>query len=567
MVLLVFMHGKNAKASKYWAMLICMAGMVAPLSAATFGLFTYTDGGTSITITDYPTTETGAVVIPDTIDGKPVTSIGSYAFRDCSGLTSITIPSSVTSIGSLVFQDCRSLTAISVDPSNASYSSFDGVLCDKLLTTLIQCPGGYNGSFTIPDSVTSIYGTAFLNCSSLTAILVDPSNANFSSINGVLHNKLLTTLIKCPGGYNGSFTIPASVGGHVFSAFYNCSSLTAISVDPSNANYSSINGVLCDKLLTTLIQCPGGYNGSFTIPSSVTSISSYAFQNCSGLTSITIPSSVTSIPSFAFHGCSGLTSVTIPSSVTSISSYAFQNCSGLTRITIPSSVISIGDYAFSGCSGLTSVTIPASVTSIGGYMFFGCSGLTSITIPASVTSIGGYAFNGCSSLNTMIFLGAAPSLNRAGIIDSVSGANLNIYYFNNATGFTSPTWNGYPSINMGDPSPMPPWLLVNDLPHDSDIASDHNGDGVTLLMAYALDLNPHNAHPGLPNPTMTPATLGIEFYASAPGITYTAQTSDNLSDWVTEGITLSEVDSEGKRTASVTRDSSRRFIRLMVGQE
>ena len=113
---------------------------------------------------------------------------------------------------------------------------------------------------------------------------------------------------------------------------------------------------------------------------------------------VTIPSTlggkpVTSIGSFAFSGCSGLTSVTIGNSVTSIGDYAFRNCSGLTSVTIPDSVKSIGDYAFDDCRGLTSVTIGNSVTSIGEGVFYRCSGLTSVTIPDSVTSIGAFAFS------------------------------------------------------------------------------------------------------------------------------------------------------------------------------
>ena len=160
------------------------------------------------------------------------------------------------------------------------------------------------------------------------------------------------------------------------------------------------------------------------IGSTVTSIGSSAFYDCSGLTSVTIGNGVTSIEDAAFSGCIGLTSVTIPDSVTSMGSYAFQGCSGLTSVTIPASVWSIGDGAFSGCSGLTSITvdgdnpnyssanglllskdgtllisgvngdvvIPYGVTSIGDSAFESCPGLASVTIPNSVTSIGELAF-------------------------------------------------------------------------------------------------------------------------------------------------------------------------------
>ena len=154
------------------------------------------------------------------------------------------------------------------------------------------------------------------------------------------------------------------------------------------------------------------YSGTIIIPAevsysgirySVTSIGAYAFNGCTGLTSVTIPNSVTSIESCAFWGCTGLTSVTIPNSVTSIESCAFWGCTGLTSITIPNSVTSIGEHAFYHCTGLTSVTIGNSVTSIGGSAFSGCTGLASITIGNSVTNIGEYAFDGCSGLTTIVW--------------------------------------------------------------------------------------------------------------------------------------------------------------------
>ena len=133
---------------------------------------------------------------------------------------------------------------------------------------------------------------------------------------------------------------------------------------------------------------------------SVTSIGTSAFYNCSSLTSITIPNSVTSIGNSAFEDCSSLTSITIPNSVTSIGNSAFEDCSSLTSVTIPNSVTSIGMYAFWVCSSLTSVTIGNSVTSIGIAAFSGCS-LSSITIPNSVTTIGFGAFK-CPSLNSIV---------------------------------------------------------------------------------------------------------------------------------------------------------------------
>jgi len=129
------------------------------------------------------------------------------------------------------------------------------------------------------------------------------------------------------------------------------------------------------------------YSGDVVIPESftyndniyrVTGINEYAFEGCTGLTSVTIPSSVTNMGAGVFSGCTGLTSVTIPSSITNIGANAFYGCKGLTSITIPSTVTDIGANAFENCTGLTSITIPQNVTMIGKEFIKGCSALTDI---------------------------------------------------------------------------------------------------------------------------------------------------------------------------------------------
>jgi hypothetical protein len=212
-------------------------------------------------------------------------------------------------------------------------------------------------SVTIPEGITIIPKDAFDGCTGLTSI-----------------------------------SIPASViriganGNDAEDAFDRCTELTDITVAEANGVYSAENAVLFNKDKTTLLLCPEGKSGSYTIPSSVTDIAYCAFQSCVKLTSVTIPNSVTSIGESAFFRCTGLTSIAIPASVKSIGGAIRNN-------------IIYG--AFQNCTGLTSVTISEGVTSIGGGAFFGCTGLTSIAIPDSVTYIGGNAFAACSSLTTV----------------------------------------------------------------------------------------------------------------------------------------------------------------------
>ncbi|MDR1840139.1 MAG: leucine-rich repeat domain-containing protein [Treponema sp.] len=275
-----------------------------------------------------------------------VTTIGEQAFRDCESLTNVTIPSSVTSIGHSVFWGCSSLTSITVENRNPSYASIDGVLFDKNIRTLIIYPEGKTArAYTIPSSVTSIGDGAFID-SSLTNVTIPSSVTSIGDV----------AFRWCSNLTN--VTIPSSVTSIGRGAFWDCSSLTIITVDNRNPSYASIDGVLFDKNIRTLIIYPQGRNqGVYVIPSSVTSIEDLAFSQCESLTSVIISSSVTSIGEQAFASCRNLTSVTIPSSVTSIGVMAFADCRNLTSVTIPSSVTSIGLSVFWDCDSLASVTL------------------------------------------------------------------------------------------------------------------------------------------------------------------------------------------------------------------
>ena len=249
-------------------------------------------------------------LITDLVIPSSVTSIGSSVFSGCSGLTSVTIPSSVTSIGSSAFYDCRGLTSITIPDSVTSIGSFSFSGCRGLT------------SITIPNSVTSIGSYAFEYCSGLISITIPDSvttigDSAFRGCSGL-------TII----------TIPDSVTFIGDSAFSNCGGLTSITIPSSvtsigNSAFSGCSGMKGVYIADLGKWCKISFRNNTANP---LSFAHNLYLNNELITDLVIPSSVTSIGSYTFYGCSGLTNVTIPSSVTSIGNSAFKNCSALTKI-------------------------------------------------------------------------------------------------------------------------------------------------------------------------------------------------------------------------------------------
>lgn len=191
---------------------------------------------------------------------------------------------------------------------------------------------------------------------------------------------------------------------------------------------------------------------AITIPNSITKIGSYTFNGCMSLTSVILPTGLKTIETGLFQYCSGLTSIKIPNCVTIIEAVAFAGCSSLKSVDIPNSVTVMGTQTFSDCSNLTSIKLSNNITLIDRWGFYNCVKLESINIPSSVSQIADGAFYQCAKLRSVKFEGEAPTIQDPhsddlclpDTFENVS-FDFKIYYHSNATGWTSPSWNGYPA--------------------------------------------------------------------------------------------------------------------------
>ena len=438
----------------------------------------------------------GSIVIPDLVkyngQNYSVTSIGDEAFRECSGLTSITIPNSVTSIGEYAFCDCKGLTSV-----------------------------------TIPNSVTSIGNCAFAACYGLTSITVEEGNSIYDSrdnCNAVIEKSKNILIFGCQ-----NTIIPNSVTSIREWAFCDCSGLTSVTIPNSVKSIGSYAFVGCSGLT------------SITIPNSVTSIGEGSFSSCSGLTSITISNSVTSIRKWTFQSCLSLTSITIPKSVTSIGEEAFYKCSALTSFTIPNSVTSIGNYAFEGCTGLTSLTIGNSVTSINIGIFAGCSGLTSITIGNSVKTIGSCAFSGCSNLiDVTCYRETVPNTKSDAFQDSyIESATLHVPSASVDAYNAKEPWNNFKSIVAIDDET--PTTQKCEKPTISYINGKLTYNCATEGAEYVTSISDTDIKTHYGNEISLTATYNISVYATKAGYDNSDVATATLC-WIdkepqTEGIT------------------------------
>lgn len=335
------------------------------------------------------------ITIPDMYNGKYVTTIEASGFNSCSTLVTIRIPNTVTNIvipstginstGS-AFQYCSKLTNIEIYDAGAKapvYFSVDGVLYKnsensgvQIVAVPVNKTGIYridesattipSGAFAssklseiiIPHTIASIQNKAITSCSSLTKLTFLPAPEGVEEVALQLADGAINSCSKLT-----EIVLPGRIAEFTEKTISSCSNLTSLDISGTSASFSAKGEagrkVLCDAAGTTLVFCPRGMAGDFTIPSGITVIGEGAFSGCSKLTSVTVPGFVTTIEKEAFKSCSKLTSIDLDEEgqPLTIATLAFQSCSGLTQLTLPARLIKLEKNAFAATSKLVKVTV------------------------------------------------------------------------------------------------------------------------------------------------------------------------------------------------------------------
>ena len=345
--------------------------------------------------------------------GDDVTSIGSYAFGNCSYLTSVTIPEGVTSIGSSAFSGTIELILKPTTPPALSSSSLAS-----------SC-----AVIVVPKAAYNDYRAATYWSSLLANITIDDVDARVKNLTLKASDdksSLLAALGEEGVKFVTDLTISGSINSYDFmlirnqmpvlrhlnlkdaSIVYNAHEhYTGFHTEDNQfPAYGLYNCMLFSLVFPENITSIGNYGvysnkylSEVTLFKGVASIGDYAFNDCDELTTITLPEGLTSIGACAFRDCSKLMSVAFPKGMETVGHSAFRSCTRLVSITFLDGLTSIGEYALDGCYALEKVVLPPTVKTINRYAFQRCSKLKEIRIPSSVRTVGDYAFSGCTSLN------------------------------------------------------------------------------------------------------------------------------------------------------------------------
>jgi len=500
----------------------------------------------------------------DYVTATWVETIPSRGFSGCSKLTSLKLTGSLTSIGADAFEYCTSITRAEIPASlqTIPFGAFKG--CTSLRS--VEMPSGWG--------VETIGAGAFADCVSL--IHISFSSVLRSIEYGAFRNCRSLTL------FNLGSSI-ASLGDGVWAG---CTSLRTISLPADyGGSIRATDGTVTHN--GQLVWCSTFKGGSFEIPSDINYMGAYTFDGCTQLTDITFPNSGSKqveLRANALANCPNLHTVQLSAGNAShyaaalggsptpprlilgglpesavLSASALKGLAGLAYVELPYSLEAIPTSAFQNCVDLETVVFRSSVNRIGVSAFAGCQKLRTVTLPASVSSIGTGAFAN-SGLERLAFLGNAPTIEE-GAFDTLP-AEFHSYYFGRYTGFTTPLWKGRESVDMGADVRDKVWRVEHRLPYDIPLTHEPNGGGISLLIAYALTLDPNRPlGPQMPTPRIDDGKLKIAAVRNSPGIFYAFETSTDLTSWTSSGVSLTP----GIVTeASVPYTGSPRFLRIRV---
>lgn len=285
-----------------------------------------------------------------------LTGISEDLFAVCASLTEIYIPASVMSIGRYAFAACDNLRAINVDPANADYASLDGVVFSKDMTTLVLYPAGRpDETYSVPAGVTDLNPISIQGSEKLKHLILPEGLKNIRT------DAIMASLAL------ESISLPASLENFESGCIFNCDVLSTLTLAEGCQHYCLVDGVLYDKAMKTLCFSPALRPvASYEVPDGVEQIASQAFCWNTYLTDLKMPASVTQLGNYVFSACEHLQNISLSPSITILPYAAFNGCLSLEHISLPEGLTAIDGFALA-YTGLKELTIPAGVQSIGIY--------------------------------------------------------------------------------------------------------------------------------------------------------------------------------------------------------
>ena len=444
---------------------------------------TYTDSSGLLTF-DVSCAENiaGALVIPASFQGVPVTDVDDYAFLYCAALTSVTLPDSVTAIGNNAFAYCTGLTSVTVEGDDVSVGRRAFYYCTALQNV------------SVTGNLSSVGEMAFANDSALTALpelsgVKNIGTQAFYSCTALAGISLPAGLLsvgdeafaECSAGSSetasSDLVIPDSLTAENTgkNLFYGCTKLRSVTLPdswtaiPEGMFYEcwgleepvefpdSLRSIGAYAFYNTAAEAvPVDAEGTLTIPEGVESIGESTFWYSGVIISLDLPDSLTSLGKYAFARCANLKNIDFPAELESIPEGCFAS-TAIEILRLPEGLKTIGtamqntgsweDGAFAYCSSLKEVVIPEGVTTIGAFAFTDCSGVTSVSLPSTLTGLGYCSFSGCTALTDLNLTDPAQNAEEyRGTVDTSGWGSSAFHNCDALTGVTLPgAWNAVPA--------------------------------------------------------------------------------------------------------------------------